>query len=130
MPNRLMWLMNRMKKFKEFCRKKDAQNTEVNKICYSSFRAFGDLQTAAESVKNLDKRLARFFANYFFSPPPPLPPISVLVTSLTLCDEQKIGTRWFFVKKLSFSQSDSKREQSRFWSLFVSSELPKTLPFV
>ena len=62
-------------------------------------------------------------------PPPPTLPISVLVTSLTLFGEQKIGTRWFFVKKLSFSQ-DSKRDQSRFWSLFVSSELPKTLPFV
>ena len=28
--------------------------------------AFQDLQTAEESVKNLDKRLARFFGNYFY----------------------------------------------------------------
>ena len=50
MPKRLMWLMNRMKKFK---------------VAIQAFRAFGDLQTAEESVKNLDKRLARFFANFF-----------------------------------------------------------------
>ena len=62
-----MWLMNRMKKFKGFCSKKDAQNTKkLTKFAIQAFRAFGDLQTAGESVKNLDKRLARFFANYFF----------------------------------------------------------------
>ena len=67
MPKRLMWLMNRMKKFKEFCSKKDAQNTKKStKFAIQAFRAFGDFQTAEESVKNLDKRLARFFANYFF----------------------------------------------------------------
>ena len=63
----LMWLINRMKKFKEFCSKKEAQNTKKStKFAIQAFRAFGDLQTAEESVKNLDKRLARFFANYFF----------------------------------------------------------------
>ena len=62
-----MWLMNRMKKFKEFCSKKDAQNTKKStKFAIQAFRAFVDLQTAEESVKNLDKRLARFFANFFF----------------------------------------------------------------
>ena len=46
---------------------KDAQNTKKStKFATQAFRAFGDLQTAAESVENLDKRLARFFANYFF----------------------------------------------------------------
>ena len=45
----------------------DAQNTKKStKFAFQAFRAFGDLQTAEESVKNLDKRLARFFANYFF----------------------------------------------------------------
>ena len=67
MPKRLMWLMNQMKKVKEFCSKKDAQNTKKStKFATQTLRAFGDLQTAEESVKNLDKRLARFFANYFF----------------------------------------------------------------
>ena len=46
---------------------KDAQNTKKpTKFAIQAFRAFEDLQTAEESVKNLDKRLARFFANYFF----------------------------------------------------------------
>ena len=63
-----MWLMNRMKKFKKFCSKKEAQNTKKStKFAIQAIRAFGDLQTAEESVKNLDKRLTRFFANYFFS---------------------------------------------------------------
>ena len=39
---------------------------QTTKFAIQAFRAFGDLQTAEESVKNLDKRLARFFANYFF----------------------------------------------------------------
>ena len=43
---------------------KDAQNTK--KSTKFAIQAFGDLQTAEESVENLDKRLARFFANYFF----------------------------------------------------------------
>ena len=46
-----MWLMNRIKKFK---------------FAIKAFQAFGDLQTTEKSVENLDKRLARFFANYFF----------------------------------------------------------------
>ena len=46
--------------------KKDAQNTKNStKFAIQAFRAFGDLQTFEESVENLDKRLARFFANYF-----------------------------------------------------------------
>ena len=64
MPKRLMWLMNRIKKFKEFCSKKDAQKTK--KSTKFAIQAFRDLQTAEESVKNLDKRLPRFFGNYFF----------------------------------------------------------------
>ena len=46
---------------------KDAQNTEKStKFAIQAFRAFGDLQTAEEGVENLDKRLARCFADYFF----------------------------------------------------------------
>ena len=46
---------------------KDAQNTKKStKYAIQAFRAFGDLQTAEKSVENLDKRLARFSANYFF----------------------------------------------------------------
>ena len=46
---------------------KDAQNTKKStKFAIKAFRAFGDLQTTEESVENLDKRLARFFANCFF----------------------------------------------------------------
>ena len=46
---------------------KDTQNTKKStKFAIQAFRAFGDLQTAEESVQNLHKILARFFANYFF----------------------------------------------------------------
>ena len=44
--------------------KQDAQNTM--KSTKFAIQAFRDLQKAEESVENLDKRLARFFANYFF----------------------------------------------------------------
>ena len=45
---------------------KDAQNTKKStKFAIQAFRAFGDLQTAEESVENLDKILARIFGNYF-----------------------------------------------------------------
>ena len=41
---------------------KDVQSTKKSiKFAIQAFRAFGDLQTAEESVENLDKRLARFF---------------------------------------------------------------------
>ena len=57
-----MWLMNRMKKLKEFCGKKDAQNRRKStKFAIQVLRASGDLQTAEESMENLDKSLARFF---------------------------------------------------------------------
>ena len=36
------------------------------KFAIQAFQAFGDLQRAEESVENLDKRLARFFGNYFY----------------------------------------------------------------
>ena len=40
---------------------KDAQNTRKStKFTIQAFRVFGDLQTAEESVENLDKRLASF----------------------------------------------------------------------
>ena len=45
---------------------KDAQNTKSTKF---AIQAFGDLQTAEESVENLDKRLQIFFMfsmNIFF----------------------------------------------------------------
>ena len=43
---------------------KDAQNTKKStKFAIQALRTVGDLQTAEESVENLDKRLARFFAN-------------------------------------------------------------------
>ena len=45
---------------------KDAQNTKLTKFAIQAFRTFGDLQTAEEGVENLDKRLARCFADYFF----------------------------------------------------------------
>ena len=46
---------------------KDAQNTKKStKFAIQAFRAFGDLQTAEEGGENLDKRLARFFVNYFY----------------------------------------------------------------
>ena len=38
---------------------KDARNTK--KSTKFSIQAFGDLRTAEESMKNLEKRLARFF---------------------------------------------------------------------
>ena len=42
---------------------KDAQNTKKStKLAIQAFRTVGDLQTAEESVENLDKRLARSFA--------------------------------------------------------------------
>ena len=45
---------------------KDAQNTKkLTKFAIQGFRPFGDMQTAEESVENLDKILARFFGNYF-----------------------------------------------------------------
>ena len=43
---------------------KDVQNTK--KSTKFAIQAFGDLQTAEESVKNLYKRLARFFCKLFF----------------------------------------------------------------
>ena len=43
---------------------KDAENTK--KSTKFAIQAFGDLQTAEESVKNLYKRLARFFCKLFF----------------------------------------------------------------
>ena len=62
MRKRLMSLMNRMKKFR-VSQEKHAQN--IRKSTKSANQAFRALQTAEESVKNLDKRLARFFDNYF-----------------------------------------------------------------
>ena len=59
-----MSLMNRMKKFRSFAAKARPEHKEVNN---SAIQAFRDLQTAEESVKNLDKRLARFFDNYFYN---------------------------------------------------------------
>ena len=66
MPKRLMWLIDRIKKFKEFRRKRTPRAKRSQKFAIKVFRAFGDSQTTKESVENLDKRLARFFANYFF----------------------------------------------------------------
>ena len=67
MPKRLMWLMNRMKIFKEFCSKKDAQNTKKStKFAIQAFRAFRDLQTAEESVKIFIKDWQGFFQFFFY----------------------------------------------------------------
>ena len=45
---------------------KDAQNTKKSKkFAIQVFRAIRDLQTAEKGVENLNKNLARFFANYF-----------------------------------------------------------------
>ena len=54
---------DRMKKLKTFCRKRTPRTKEVNRKF--AIQAFGDLQTAEESVENLDKILVRFFGNYF-----------------------------------------------------------------
>ena len=63
----LMWLMNRMKKFKEFCSKKNVQNTKkLTKFAIQAFRAFGGLQTAEESVKILIKDWQGFLQTIFF----------------------------------------------------------------
>ena len=51
-------------KIQRVLQEKDAQNTR--KSTKLAIQAFRDLQTAEESVGNLDKRLAKFFANYFF----------------------------------------------------------------
>ena len=58
MRKRLMSLMNRMKKFR-VSQENHAQN--IRKSTKSANQAFRALQTAEERVKNLDKRLARYF---------------------------------------------------------------------
>ena len=63
MPKRLIWLMNRMKKFKEFCRKRmlGTQRSQQNFL----FKPSEICKQPKKAWKILKKHWQGFFANYF-----------------------------------------------------------------